>query len=351
MAISPNGARLMVWEIVFAVVTTLMMGLRLWAIRIRRSSIQMHDYFVFIAYLSTCCMEGVCFWAIANGLGAHTDTLTSYEIGVQYQLFISTYVTWTTGTVCCKFSMLALYTSLFPSKRFRYAVWVMYGAVFVYYVFFLSFFMTQCHPISYGWNPVPGGYCKSVMLEEILSIALNMGLDTVIALLPMPLLWKVQMPFRNKLTISVMFAMGLFVVGVMAWRMAITLMPSTQTDFVHGLYLVGLVSFMELWFSMIIVSLPTVAPLFRRYVEPFYKTLTGRSNSNTNPRRLKEAQHTIGSEPGQAKRSKSWQLEDGYLELDDTESGSKGHAEAWSGMSRASLIDASENTPSHAITK
>lgn len=336
-------------------------------------------------------MEGVCFWAIANGLGAHTDTLTSYEIGVQYQvsqsqfntlqhhsllsdmsqLFISTYVTWTTGTVCCKFSMLALYTSLFPSKRFRYAVWVMYGAVFVYYVFFLSFFMTQCHPISYGWNPVPGGYCKSVMLEEILSIALNMGLDTVIALLPMPLLWKVQMPFRNKLTISVMFAMGLLygyplslllhlvcniltrrsVVGVMAWRMAITLMPSTQTDFVHGLYLVGLVSFMELWFSMIIVSLPTVAPLFRRYVEPFYKTLTGRSNSNTNPRRLKEAQHTIGSEPGQAKRSKSWQLEDGYLELDDTESGSKGHAEAWSGMSRASLIDASENTPSHAITK
>lgn len=41
----------MVWEIVFAVVTTLMMGLRLWAIRIRRSSIQMHDYFVFIAYV------------------------------------------------------------------------------------------------------------------------------------------------------------------------------------------------------------------------------------------------------------------------------------------------------------
>lgn len=31
-------------------------------------------------------MEGVCFWAIANGLGAHTDTLTSYEIGVQYQV-------------------------------------------------------------------------------------------------------------------------------------------------------------------------------------------------------------------------------------------------------------------------
>ncbi|RAL17617.1 uncharacterized protein BO97DRAFT_467140 [Aspergillus homomorphus CBS 101889] len=361
MAISPNGARLMIWMIVFAVVTTVTMGLRLWAIRLKRASLQIHDYLVFIAYLSTCGMETLCWWAIANGLGAHTDTLTSYELGVQYQLLIGTDVTWTVGTVCCKFSILSLYTSLFPAPKFRYVVWVMQAVVFIYFVAFLSIFLSQCYPVSYGWKPVAGGYCKSIMLQEILSIAFNMVLDTTIALLPMPLLWKLQMPVRNKLTVSIMFALGLLVVAVMAWRMAITLTPATQTDFVHGLYLVGLVSFMELWFSIIIVTLPTLAPLFRRYVEPLLRTFIGRFAEDHNlrrppagggHRRLREAQHTIGSEPSAVgKRRGSWELEDGYLGLKEG-GGAGGHVKVWSGGSGEELIvkRGGEITVSHGFT-
>lgn len=77
----------------------------------------------------------------------------------------------------------------------------------------------------------------------------------------------------------------------MIWRLVITLNPRTAEDFVYGLYMIGLVSFLEIWLSMIIVSLPALAPLFRHYIEPLY------SNKRPTHGNLREAQHTIGSDP------------------------------------------------------
>lgn len=77
----------------------------------------------------------------------------------------------------------------------------------------------------------------------------------------------------------------------MIWRLVITLNPATAADFVYGLYNIGLVSFLEIWLSMIIVSLPALAPLFRHYIEPIF------SHKRPGAGNLREAQHTIGSDP------------------------------------------------------
>lgn len=119
-------------------------------------------------------------------------------------------MTWLVSTVSCKLSILALYTSLFRSDtRLRYAVWAVYVLIGCYFIAFLALFLTQCRPISYGWNPVPGGSCRSLATQEILSISLNIFLDTIIALLPMPTLWKLHVNMRKKITIAVMFGLGL----------------------------------------------------------------------------------------------------------------------------------------------
>lgn len=119
-------------------------------------------------------------------------------------------MTWLVSTVSCKLSMLALYTSLFRSSRTMTllvrTVSVLVGA---YFVAFLCLFLTQCRPISYGWNPVPGGSCRSLLPQELLSISLNIFLDTIIAILPIPVLWKLHMQTRDKVTIGIMFGMGL----------------------------------------------------------------------------------------------------------------------------------------------
>ncbi|PWY96631.1 hypothetical protein BO94DRAFT_580460 [Aspergillus sclerotioniger CBS 115572] len=312
VGLSANGIKLLIWIVVFTVLTTLVLALRFWAIRLKRRSLKLHDYLVLLAYISTCCMAGLTWWAIANGLGAHTEDLSTYERGVQFQLIVGSSVTWLVGTVACKLSMISLYNTLFPSRRFTWAIWAVTVLVIAYFIAFICIFLTQCHPVSYGWHPVEGGSCRSLFIQEILSITLNMVIDTLIAVLPIPALWRLKMAIRNKITISVMFAMGLIVVAVMAFRLEITLNPATNADFVQGLYLVGLVSFLELWLSIIVVSLPTLAPLFRMYVEPVLVRVLGSKGTGSNqPRRLREAQHTIGSDPPSRRK---YAMQDSFLE-------------------------------------
>ncbi|RJE19067.1 hypothetical protein PHISCL_08592 [Aspergillus sclerotialis] len=294
MAVSPHGVLLLVFTIVFTVITTVVIGLRLWAVYITKKGLSLHDYWVLLAYFSTLIMCIVVWWAIANGLGARMAHLTPYEIGVQFKLIVAVSMTWLVSTVSCKLSILALYTSLFRSdKRLRYMVWAVYVLIGCYFVAFLALFLTQCRPISYGWNPVPDGSCRSLVTQEILSISLNIFLDTIIALLPMPTLWKLHVNTRKKITIGIMFGLGLVVVAIMAWRLEITLDPETNADFVYSLHIVGLVSFLELWLSMIVVSLPTMAPLYRRYIQPHLSQ--GGSGQKVNKPQI--AEHTIGSAP------------------------------------------------------
>lgn len=78
-----------------------------------------------------------------------------------------------------------------------------------YGIAFVCVFLTNCSPVSYSWNPVPGGYCKSVKVEEITSVSFNMVIDTSIVVLPMPPLWGLQMATRKKVAISFLFSLGL----------------------------------------------------------------------------------------------------------------------------------------------
>lgn len=77
-----------------------------------------------------------------------------------------------------------------------------------YGISFLCVFLTNCRPISYPWNPVPGGHCRALAVEELSSVSLNMLLDILIVFFPMPPLWNLQMAARTKITISLMFGLG-----------------------------------------------------------------------------------------------------------------------------------------------
>lgn len=81
--------------------------------------------------------------------------------------------------------------------------------VVCYFVAFLILFMTNCIPLSHLWNPVPGGWCRELTTEEYTSVAFNLVIDLGIWVLPMPVLWNLQMPFRKKVFVTIMFSIGL----------------------------------------------------------------------------------------------------------------------------------------------
>ena len=126
-----------------------------------------------------------------------------------YQILPGTGLIWLFATVFRKFSILWLYPCIFMTRPFKLAARTLMFIVSGYGIAFLCVFFTNCHPFSYSWNPVPGGYCKSVAVEELAYVSVNMIIDTSIVILPMPPRWGLRMSVSKKFAISGLFSLGL----------------------------------------------------------------------------------------------------------------------------------------------
>lgn len=63
----------------------------------------------------------------------------------------------------------------------------------------------------------------------------------------------------------------------MAWRNYLQVQPINKTDYVYAAGLIGLPNFLELWLGIIVACLPTLTPLYTKYLKPAYSTMRGNS--------------------------------------------------------------------------
>ncbi|ROV92799.1 hypothetical protein VMCG_09090 [Cytospora schulzeri] len=220
-------------------------------------------------------LGGCAMWGIYNGLGHHLADLGPSQIAVQYKLLIAADITWLLGTVSAKLSMLYLYTRIFAiSRATKVGALILMLLVTSFGIAFLVIFMTQCHPFDEPWNPVPGGWCRNLVTQEYISCGLNLVLDLSVVILPMPVLWKLQMTTTRKLFITIMFSLGLVTVGVMCWRLQYTAESVVINDYTFTLGTISTISMFELWLGIICVCLPTLGPLVKIYVSPAISKMT-----------------------------------------------------------------------------
>ena len=110
-----------------------------------------------------------------------------------------------------KISMLLFYLKVFPQRYFRVCTWVLIGLNVVYalvYDFLLTF---QCHPIPGVWRSWDGEYearCISINLIGWTAAAINILLDLLVIILPLPELLRLSMSLKKKVQIVSMFAVG-----------------------------------------------------------------------------------------------------------------------------------------------
>ena len=70
-----------------------------------------------------------------------------------------------------------------------------------------------CRPLALGWNiNIKNGHCGNQTAAYIAVHSINTVIDISLAVLPMPVLWRLQMPTRRKVELSVMFSLGTLLV-------------------------------------------------------------------------------------------------------------------------------------------
>ncbi|KAL0636472.1 hypothetical protein Q9L58_004522 [Maublancomyces gigas] len=123
-----------------------------------------------------------------------------------------------------KTSILTFYINKLGVKEgFRKICWVMMGYVICSSTAIFLTLIFQCKPLAGGWNrDLPGRKCISTTPLYYFSGANNLVTDVILLFLPMPIIWKLRLPLRQRLSLVVVFAMGAFIIRLHTVTIAVT---------------------------------------------------------------------------------------------------------------------------------
>ncbi|MCJ1469144.1 hypothetical protein MMC07_007777, partial [Pseudocyphellaria aurata] len=83
--------------------------------------------------------------------------------------------------------------------------------MFLVFGYLFSDFLTQifgCFPPAKFWNPDLAGHCFNFKAADLAYSFFNIISDFLIMLLPLPMIWKLQLKWKGKVGISLVFLSG-----------------------------------------------------------------------------------------------------------------------------------------------
>lgn len=110
-----------------------------------------------------------------------------------------------------KTSALSLYLRLTPNANFRRVALTMMAIIASQATANVFTCIFQCSPVTFVWGQViPGmhGRCININAFYLANAALNILTDFMTYTLPMPMLWKLQLPKRQKIGLITILGLG-----------------------------------------------------------------------------------------------------------------------------------------------
>lgn len=65
-----------------------------------------------------------------------------------------------------------------------------------------------CRPFAKNWDPLLPGVCGSAIKALVATSVINLVVDLMIIVLPMPMVWQLQMAARKKIALTMTFGLG-----------------------------------------------------------------------------------------------------------------------------------------------
>ena len=152
--------------------------------------------------------------ALSNpALGRHVLALSPSEIRQSLKLTYALEISYGTGIILVKLSILVLYRRIFPmghvSCAWRACWWVLFVLSASMIVWIIPGIF-QCRPIAFFWDQtISGGTCPVDRIPFFVSTSIiNILSDISILVLPLPVLSKLQMGKSKKIGLIGLFLLG-----------------------------------------------------------------------------------------------------------------------------------------------
>ncbi|KAL8715376.1 MAG: hypothetical protein Q9220_000709 [cf. Caloplaca sp. 1 TL-2023] len=142
-------------------------------------------------------------------VGYHISELSLDQIIALGKLYFAAEPLWVSSNTLVKLSIMHLYIQIFRIRTFRRVVYGVMALTISYWLSTVirSFFL--CTPLAYTWDRLHyTGSCVHLPAAYLSVSIINLILDVIVIALPMPMLWRLQMPTSKKAAITAIFGVG-----------------------------------------------------------------------------------------------------------------------------------------------
>lgn len=209
-----------------------------------------------------------------------------------------------------KMSLLLFFLRIFPTPIVRRLLWgtiafnVTFGLTFIFVGIF------QCQPISYYWQKWDGeheGTCMNINAVGWANAAISIALDIWMLAIPLSQLKSLNLHWKKKVGVGIMFSVGTFVTIVSILRLQSLVSFATSTNLTWDQYDVSNWSTIEINVGIICACLPTLRLILVRmfprqlattkYSGNKYYANQGKSTPRSRSRTVGDDESASGSDP------------------------------------------------------
>ncbi|KKZ62461.1 hypothetical protein EMCG_03124 [[Emmonsia] crescens] len=249
-------------------------------IRLQNFAIKIDDWLILVSLASVTCSFVLAIMGGDYGLGRHVWVVPLTDVMILIKIHYIYMFMYILSVPLIKFSILLFYRRIFGMN---WAMWICFGLSGGYYVACTITLIVACQPISYYWTQVEDAKSGRCLFHPHVfylgNAAANVVTDVLILLVPIPLVWKLQMPTSKKLLVCSLFLLGTFVCVVSFVRIKFMGDLARAKDVTFILTNIFLWSFVEPCIGIVCACLPTMRPIFQRVTRVVFGTEIGKSIS------------------------------------------------------------------------
>jgi hypothetical protein len=219
--------------------------------------------FAFLCALSIAVIGGFLF---TFGAGKDIWDVPAESLDNLFFVFYLEEISYTVATGAVKIALLAFLIRLFPSQNLRRAAWATIAFTTALTTGFTLLAIFQCTPVSYmwhQWNPQFDGKCVDIWTAIVVHAVINIMLDLIIIVIPMPTLYHLRTTRTKKIQILLMFAVGLIITIVSVLRFDTLRHQAHSVNPSRSVWAPALWSAVEVYVSIICACLPAFKLLLK----------------------------------------------------------------------------------------
>ncbi|KAI4168742.1 MAG: hypothetical protein LQ343_006178 [Gyalolechia ehrenbergii] len=232
------------------------------------------DDFSIVAALIFAWGLSACYWMQIRycGLGRHTNAAGGPVGPVQllkfYKLFLAIQLMYFASAVSIKTSLILLYYRIFGVVRwFRWLLAAVWAVVLLYFIVCLFVAVFECSPVAYYWDKsIESGTCINQNQFYRWNGVANLLIDFAIWSLTLPVVWRLHLSTRQRLSLSFVFLLGLLACTASIVRV-IAFDQVKLEDITYTLVTASIWTTIEQSIGIVCACLPTTRPLIKRFLK------------------------------------------------------------------------------------